>query len=192
MNRIRFLKFYFAKGSSCGEYLSEGLTQFRKELRYLQWEGYPCKSLPLGLCVEFLVDIHRCHGNVEELWQGKRWVNLSGLEKLCHLHESVLSALTVILDNCKALIQFNVTKNVFKYAFKIMQSFPYDNIACRTGWFRQRLLCSQQDALKFSKRIISLVFNFRFVKTHLFLFSFRIWFFNGPIINVRMNQELSS
>ncbi|KAL4355864.1 hypothetical protein HN51_027230 [Arachis hypogaea] len=47
MNRIRFLKFYFARGkSSCGEYLSEGLTQFRKELR--------------------------CHGNVEELWQGKR------------------------------------------------------------------------------------------------------------------------
>ncbi|XLQ99120.1 hypothetical protein S83_065319 [Arachis hypogaea] len=76
MNRIRFLKFYFAKGSSCGEYLSEGLTQFRKELRYLQWEGYPCKSLPLGLCVEFLVDIHRCHGNVEELWQGKRYMYL--------------------------------------------------------------------------------------------------------------------
>ncbi|KAL4355862.1 hypothetical protein AHAS_Ahas09G0029100 [Arachis hypogaea] len=122
MNRIRFLKFYIPRSKSSSEkYLPEGLTQFPKELRYLQWDAYPLKSLPLRLCFKFLVEIHMRHSNVEELWQGKkdlhnlevidlcecrklmnlpdlsnasrlRTVNLSGCEMLHYLHPTVLSA----------------------------------------------------------------------------------------------------
>ncbi|MED6217017.1 hypothetical protein PIB30_013488 [Stylosanthes scabra] len=81
MNNIRFLKFYIPEGeSSSNKYLSEGLEQFPKELRYLEWDRYPLKSFPPCFCSELLVEIHMHHSEVEELWQGLDAKDLNNLE----------------------------------------------------------------------------------------------------------------
>ncbi|XLR43996.1 hypothetical protein S83_028656 [Arachis hypogaea] len=147
MNNIRFLKFHIPKGKSPNiTYLPEGLEQFPKELRYLEWDRYPLKSFPPSFRPELLVEIHMRQSDVEELWEGVdvknlnnlevvdlrecrklanlpdlsnasrlKWVNLSGCEKLCYLHPSVLSSDTLdtlILDGCKKLIQVKSEKRL--------------------------------------------------------------------------------
>ena len=71
MNNIRFLKFYISVGqSSSNKYLPTVLEKFPEKLRYLEWDGYPLKSLPPSFCADLLVEIRMPHSNVEELWQG--------------------------------------------------------------------------------------------------------------------------
>ncbi|KAL2337934.1 hypothetical protein Fmac_012380 [Flemingia macrophylla] len=79
------------------------VSQLLKELRYLEWHGFPCKSLSPTFCAESLVQIRMPHSNVKELWHGTQdLVNLEGVN-LCALHPSVLSLdtlVTLILDKC--------------------------------------------------------------------------------------------
>ncbi|XP_061375826.1 disease resistance protein RPV1-like isoform X2 [Gastrolobium bilobum] len=110
---------------------------------YVVWTGYPCKSLPPPPFYA-LVEIRMPHSNVKQLWQGiqefgnlkgidlseckllvklpdlskesrLKWMNLSGCESLCDLHDTVLSAntlSTLILDRCINLESVNGKKNL--------------------------------------------------------------------------------
>ncbi|XP_061355020.1 disease resistance protein RML1A-like [Gastrolobium bilobum] len=112
--------------------LPEVLKPFSDKLRYVEWTGYPFESLPSPFCAKLLVEIRMPHSNVKQLWQGTqeldnlegidlsdskkfenlpdlskasrlKWVNLSGCESLYDLHDSVLSAdtlVTLLLDRC--------------------------------------------------------------------------------------------
>jgi hypothetical protein len=73
MAKLRYLRLYVPLGKKiCAKlYLpDQGILPFSDKLRYLEWYGYPLKSLPQPFCVEFLVEIRLPHSRVEHLWHG--------------------------------------------------------------------------------------------------------------------------
>ncbi|XP_054780446.1 disease resistance protein RPV1-like [Prosopis cineraria] len=119
MTNLRFLKLYSptSRGeSSC--IIDKGPNLFPSSLRYLRWDNFLMKSLPLSFCVEKLVEICMPGSRLEKLWDGVqdlvnlRKIDFSGskqlielpdfskaknlevadlslCESLCHLHPSI-------------------------------------------------------------------------------------------------------
>lgn len=50
--------------------LPSGLDLLPENLRYFQWDGYPCKSLPPSFCPEMLVKFSLGGSHLEKLWNG--------------------------------------------------------------------------------------------------------------------------
>ncbi|KAJ6684401.1 LEUCINE-RICH REPEAT-CONTAINING PROTEIN [Salix viminalis] len=70
MSRLRLLEINNVQ-------ISEGPEDLSNNLRFLEWHFYPSKSLPVGLQVDELVELHMPNSRVEQLWYGhKRAVNL--------------------------------------------------------------------------------------------------------------------
>uniref|UniRef100_A0A2K1XRB3 ADP-ribosyl cyclase/cyclic ADP-ribose hydrolase n=1 Tax=Populus trichocarpa TaxID=3694 RepID=A0A2K1XRB3_POPTR len=70
MTKLRLLKINNVQ-------LSEGLEDLSNKLRFLEWHSYPSKSLPAGLQVDELVELHMANSSIEQLWYGcKSAVNL--------------------------------------------------------------------------------------------------------------------
>ncbi|KAL9381128.1 hypothetical protein Peur_026785 [Populus x canadensis] len=70
MSKLRLLKIYNVQ-------LSEGPKDLSNKLRFLEWHSYPSKSLPAGLQVDELVELHMANSRIEQLWYGcKSAVNL--------------------------------------------------------------------------------------------------------------------
>ncbi|KAJ4844083.1 hypothetical protein Tsubulata_027513 [Turnera subulata] len=81
MYNLRLLKIYSSTvGSSCSVQLPHGLESISDELRYLHWESYQLRSLPLNFNAENLVELNLSSSNVTELWQGEQ--NLANLKEL--------------------------------------------------------------------------------------------------------------
>lgn len=70
MINIRFLKFYMGRGRTCNLLLPSGLKSLPNKLMYLQWDGYPSKSLPSTFCTDNLVVLSMMESHVEKLWDG--------------------------------------------------------------------------------------------------------------------------
>ena len=73
MPYLRFLKLYthctwLQKSSNV--YIPTALESFSDELRYLEWSGYPLKSLPLTFCAQKLVELRMPNSQVSKLWDG--------------------------------------------------------------------------------------------------------------------------
>ncbi|XP_037493773.1 disease resistance protein RPV1 isoform X2 [Jatropha curcas] len=67
MHYLRFLKIY--KCDSSERYiLPTGLDFLPQLLRYLYWDHYPLKSLPLKFCPNNLVGLHLPHSQLKQLW----------------------------------------------------------------------------------------------------------------------------
>uniref|UniRef100_A0A3N7FXV4 ADP-ribosyl cyclase/cyclic ADP-ribose hydrolase n=1 Tax=Populus trichocarpa TaxID=3694 RepID=A0A3N7FXV4_POPTR len=70
MSRLRLLKINNVQ-------LSEGPEDISNKLQFLEWHSYPLKSLPVGLQVDQLVELHMANSSIEQLWYGyKSAVNL--------------------------------------------------------------------------------------------------------------------
>ncbi|XP_011011965.1 PREDICTED: TMV resistance protein N-like isoform X2 [Populus euphratica] len=70
MSKLRLLKIDSVQ-------LSEGPEDLSNKLRFLEWHSYPSKSLPAGLQVDELVELHMANSSIEQLWYGcKSAVNL--------------------------------------------------------------------------------------------------------------------
>ena len=63
MSRLRLLKINNVQ-------LSEGPEDLSNKLRFLEWHSYPSKSLPAGLQVDELVELHMANSSIEQLWYG--------------------------------------------------------------------------------------------------------------------------
>jgi hypothetical protein len=63
MSRLRLLKIDNVQ-------LSEGPEDLSNKLRFLEWHSYPSKSLPAGLQVDELVELHMANSSIEQLWYG--------------------------------------------------------------------------------------------------------------------------
>jgi hypothetical protein len=63
MSRLRLLKIDNVQ-------LSEGPEDLSNKLRFLEWHSYPSKSLPAGLQVDELVELHMANNSLEQLWYG--------------------------------------------------------------------------------------------------------------------------
>ncbi|PNX79725.1 TIR-NBS-LRR resistance protein [Trifolium pratense] len=79
MPNLRLLAFRDLKGIG-SVYLPMGLDLLPKNLRYLEWNRFPLKSLPSTFCPEMLAELSLRHSNVEKLWNGV--LNLPNLEIL--------------------------------------------------------------------------------------------------------------
>ncbi|KAJ6861112.1 disease resistance protein RUN1-like [Populus alba x Populus x berolinensis] len=84
--------------------LSEGPEDLSNKLRFLEWHSYPSKSLPTGLQVDELVELHMANNSIEQLWYGcKSAVNL----KIINLSNSLNMSKTpdlIGIPNLKSLI----------------------------------------------------------------------------------------
>ncbi|XP_052304396.1 TMV resistance protein N isoform X2 [Populus trichocarpa] len=104
MSRLRLLKIDNVQ-------LSEGPEDLSKELRFLEWHSYPSKSLPAGLQVDGLVELHMANSSIEQLWYGcKSAVNLKVINLSNSLNLSKTPDLTgipnlssLILEGCTSL-----------------------------------------------------------------------------------------
>ncbi|XP_061948519.1 TMV resistance protein N-like isoform X2 [Populus nigra] len=63
MSKLRLLKIDNVQ-------LSEGPGDLSNKLRFLEWHSYPSKSLPAGLQVDELVELHMANSSIEQLWYG--------------------------------------------------------------------------------------------------------------------------
>jgi hypothetical protein len=63
MSKLRLLKINNVQ-------LSEGPEDLSNKLRFLEWHSYPSKSLPAGLQVDELVELHMANSRIEQLWYG--------------------------------------------------------------------------------------------------------------------------
>jgi len=63
MSRLRLLKIDNVQ-------LSERPENLSNKLLFLEWHSYPSKSLPAGLQVDELVELHMANSNLDQLWYG--------------------------------------------------------------------------------------------------------------------------
>ena len=72
MPKLRFLKFFYPYRDQrpSNLYIPTNLESFSDELRYLEWHGYPLKSLPSTFCAEKLVKLRMPWSQVSKLWHG--------------------------------------------------------------------------------------------------------------------------
>ncbi|XP_034926905.1 disease resistance protein RPV1-like [Populus alba] len=115
MDGLRFLSFYH------GGYSQEnrmhlpptGLEYLPNELRYLQWIGFPSKSLPPSFRAEHLVELHLSKSKLVKLWTGVK--DVGNLRKIDQSDSPYLTELPdlskannlecLILMNCPSLTE---------------------------------------------------------------------------------------
>ena len=56
--------------------LPRGLTHFPSALRFVEWSGYPLKSLPPNFQPKELVELNMCNSEIELLWEGVKVMSL--------------------------------------------------------------------------------------------------------------------
>ncbi|XP_057986653.1 disease resistance protein RUN1-like [Hevea brasiliensis] len=56
--------------------LSKDIEYLSNELRYLEWRGYPFKSLPQTFQPDRLVELHLSYSRIEQIWKGVRPLKL--------------------------------------------------------------------------------------------------------------------
>ena len=65
MHRLRVLKLNYA-------HLKGNFQCPSKRLRYLEWYGFPMKSIPAVLYMENLIALYMPHSSLKELWTGPK------------------------------------------------------------------------------------------------------------------------
>ncbi|KAJ6861090.1 hypothetical protein NC651_037233 [Populus alba x Populus x berolinensis] len=104
MSRLRLLKIDNVQ-------LSEEPEDLSHKLQFLEWHSYPSKSLPAGLQVDELVELHMANNSIKQLWCGyKSAVKLKIINLSNSLYLSKTPDLTgipnlesLILEGCTSL-----------------------------------------------------------------------------------------
>ncbi|XP_028752138.1 disease resistance protein RML1B-like [Neltuma alba] len=112
MPNIRLVKFYSTsyRGSS-HVHLPEGLKFLPNQMRYLEWYGFPLKSLPSTFCPKKLVKLCMPDSHIQKLWSGVQEfvslqeIDLSGSKQLQELPNlsKCLNLKAVQLARCESL-----------------------------------------------------------------------------------------
>ncbi|XP_040934260.1 disease resistance protein TAO1-like isoform X3 [Gossypium hirsutum] len=97
MTNLKYIIFYSPKNSEL--YTNQGdIVSLPDELKYFQWDGYPCKSLSSSFNPKNLVILKLRHGDIEQLWDGhQELVNLreiyvaycNNIRKICNLSRAI-------------------------------------------------------------------------------------------------------
>ncbi|KAL3509338.1 hypothetical protein ACH5RR_028739 [Cinchona calisaya] len=106
MNKLRLLKIH----NAC---VSRGPTCIPEEIRWLNWHGYPSKSLPDSFQAEKLVGLKLQYSRVIQLWKGikvldkLKFINLSHSQKLIRTPDfrGIPNLERLILEDCSSLIE---------------------------------------------------------------------------------------
>ncbi|KAK2353092.1 disease resistance protein RUN1 [Trifolium repens] len=143
MPNLRLLAFRDLEGIN-SVYLPTGLDLLPKNLRYLEWNGFPLKSLPSTFCPEMLVELSLRHSNVEKLWNGVS--NLPNLEILdlwgsrhlieCPNLSGAPNLKSVVLTSCERLL--HVDPSIFS-----LEKIEYLNVSgCTSLKSLSNITCS--------------------------------------------------
>nr|TKS16436.1 hypothetical protein D5086_0000023360 [Populus alba] len=116
-----------------------GLEYLPNELRYLQWDGFPWKSLPPSFRAEHLVELDLQGSKLVKLWTGVKDVgNLRKIDLTLSYYLTELPDLSkaknlecLILDNCQRLIEvpssleyLDKLEDINLFGCKNLRSFP--------------------------------------------------------------------
>ncbi|XP_050228040.1 disease resistance protein RPV1-like [Mercurialis annua] len=115
---LRILKFY--KKNCYGNnkiHLPGGLEYFPDDLRFLQWDHYPLKCLPLQGCLDNLVELHMPKSQIKHLWTENQTlpnlkvINLRDSLDLVHIPDlSTVPNLEVLrLSQCTSLVEIPIS-----------------------------------------------------------------------------------
>lgn len=115
MKRLRILKLQNINLSQKIKYLSN-------ELRYLEWCGYPFKSLPSTFQPDKLVELHMRHSSIKQLWEGVRPLKLLRAIDLRHSRNliktpdfrQVPNLEKLNLEGCRKLVKIHDSIGILK------------------------------------------------------------------------------
>ncbi|KAI9118601.1 hypothetical protein K1719_010933 [Acacia pycnantha] len=99
MPNLRYLNFYsnFTRGSS-HVHLPKGLKFLPNKMRYLEWCGFPYKSLSSTFCAEKLVKLYMPYSHLQKLWN-----EVQDLKSLQEIDLSGSTHLQELLDLSKCM-----------------------------------------------------------------------------------------
>jgi hypothetical protein len=84
MDNLRMIQFYkpygFSKDSNV--ILPKFLKNLPDDLKFLRWDSFPQKSLPLKFCPKNLVKLDMPHSHLEQLWEGEQVFALCSISVL--------------------------------------------------------------------------------------------------------------
>ncbi|KDP37884.1 hypothetical protein JCGZ_05766 [Jatropha curcas] len=127
MPNLRFLRIFNSKWI-----LHDGLDLLPEELRYLDWDGYPLKSLPLKFCPNNLVQLWLRNSQLKQLWDAdnKPFKNLKvmilfGSRSLLRISDPFQAPNLEILclKDCSSLIEI---PSSLKYSTKLARLYLQD------------------------------------------------------------------
>ncbi|XP_030935982.1 TMV resistance protein N-like [Quercus lobata] len=92
----------------CGVHLTNDLKHLPNSLRFLDWKGYPLKSLPSSFQSNELVELCMCCSYIERLWKGTKsfemlkFIKLTKSQKLIETPNiiKVPNLMTLVLEDC--------------------------------------------------------------------------------------------
>ncbi|PHT52411.1 hypothetical protein CQW23_06873 [Capsicum baccatum] len=107
MARLRFLKFRNA-------YVCQGPDFLPDELRWLDWHGYPSKSLPISFQGKQLVSLKLKYSRIIQLWKTSKilgnlkYLNLGHSQKLIRTPDfsGTPNLERLVLEECSSLVEF--------------------------------------------------------------------------------------
>ncbi|ANM61518.1 Disease resistance protein (TIR-NBS-LRR class) family [Arabidopsis thaliana] len=113
MSNLRFLSVYKTRHDGNNIMHIPEDMKFPPRLRLLHWEAYPSKSLPLGFCLENLVELNMKDSQLEKLWEGTQLLtNLKKMDLSRSVHLKELPDLSnatnlerLELCDCRALVE---------------------------------------------------------------------------------------
>ncbi|XP_058732485.1 disease resistance protein RPV1-like [Vicia villosa] len=114
MHNLRLLQFYkSSKNQGSNVYIPSFLLSLPDDLRFLRWDAFPQRSLPLDFSPENLVQLDMRDSQLEQLWEGDQHLpnlkklDLSGSRKLIRIPDlsGCPNIEEVILSECKELVQ---------------------------------------------------------------------------------------
>ncbi|XP_030939640.1 disease resistance protein RPP2B-like [Quercus lobata] len=85
-------------------HLLRGSKHLSNELRFLDWSGYPSKSLPSSFQPMELVDLRMCYSNIEQLWKGIKCFDSLKFIKLNHSQNLIVTPDITGVPNLEKLI----------------------------------------------------------------------------------------
>ncbi|KAI4334698.1 hypothetical protein L6164_013412 [Bauhinia variegata] len=123
MNNLRLLHFHMSNPEEHSKVrVSGGLEIFPYNLRVLQWDRYPLRSLPSSFLSENLVELDMRNSQLEKLWdEDQKLPNLRRIDLRGSKHLGVLPDLShapnieeIILNDCTSLLQVYSSNSLVK------------------------------------------------------------------------------
>ncbi|KAJ6861142.1 hypothetical protein NC651_037274 [Populus alba x Populus x berolinensis] len=148
MSRLRLLKIDNVQ-------FLEGPEDLSNKLRFLEWNSYPSKSLPAGLQVDVLVELHMANSSLEQLWYGcKSAVNLKVINLSNSLNLSKTPDLTGILNLERLILEGCTSLSKVHPSLGRHKKLEYVNLVnCKS--FRILPSNLEMESLKFSLLMVA-------------------------------------
>ncbi|XP_030934471.1 disease resistance protein RRS1-like [Quercus lobata] len=123
----------------CGVHLTNDLKHLPNSLRFLDWKGYPSKSLPSSFQSNELVELCMCCSHIERLWKGTRSFEMLKCIKLTKSQKLIGTPDIIKVPNLMTLVLEDWIKKSLKISLSPTEKYeiviPGSEIP---EWFRHQ------------------------------------------------------